>query len=418
MVAGMGLALSIGIVVAVFLGLDSWRKGRLADESASEAEKTQIASLLMPIGQKSFQLLDPIEREALVQLGNLPSERTRMRFLETALSEPATAQRIGLCTDWVIQASVGLNQKLRRDVTQLLTRRIQDPDAPRAVTMACIQLGLVLNVQDRAWTERTSHVLMGSLSSDNTQQTRSPVSSERALDLMMESMLNAQSGNTISFYSTNQLLAAVTERLDSTTALEKSSVLVTAMRDAKSAGIVASLEQGLVALTARLDTEGTSKLASQILDALRDSKNGPARQSLTRCFVMLSERQNDTSKREAIELLLADMKDASNPQMLISGVQNLMRFSTLLNVQQIEQTVKKLVDALSEPRNSYAAPQLALALMSLAPRLNPATVAAHADKAATVLLAKLDKDLQLFAYMGKQEGLVSRLFSTGRGRCG
>jgi serine/threonine-protein kinase len=104
------------------------------------AEAHLIYSLVQSIGRTSRALPDKAEQEALRKLA-LSSESVRIRFLKAALRNPGLAQRVGQRAEWVVQATVGLNQDLRREVERWLVWRIQEPGLVEEVVLACAWLG-------------------------------------------------------------------------------------------------------------------------------------------------------------------------------------------------------------------------------------------------------------------------------------
>jgi hypothetical protein len=180
------VALVAGTVVSVLFGVEARRKANLLEQQtiqlqaqteaaqyqARRAEENEekvglvlLSGLLTPIGRNPHTLsvsLEPAEVDAVRQLRAAPAA-LRLQFLETALRDPETARRIGLRADWVVQAIVGCDRGLRADVARLLVRRIQEPDVPQEVTLACARLGLAANLADRAWAERSAGALLVAL---------------------------------------------------------------------------------------------------------------------------------------------------------------------------------------------------------------------------------------------------------------
>src|SRR5262249_35779383 len=120
------------------------------------------SGLLIPINRGPYRLtgsLDAAEADAVRQLRAAPAP-LRLQFLETALRNTETAQRVGRRADWVVQAVVGCDRALRADVAGLVVRRIQGLGAPQEVQFACARLGLAVNLDDGAWAERSADALL------------------------------------------------------------------------------------------------------------------------------------------------------------------------------------------------------------------------------------------------------------------
>src|SRR5262249_28359008 len=106
-------------------------------EKANEALETTLArGLLRPLGvhapppgQPSVPLADA-EFEALWELAESRSERLGYRFVEQAVSGPATTQQVTTRqlrnrAEWALHAAVGLNPRKRADVERVLGGRLQ-----------------------------------------------------------------------------------------------------------------------------------------------------------------------------------------------------------------------------------------------------------------------------------------------------
>jgi hypothetical protein len=185
------LALVVGTVVSLLFGIEAGRKAdelgrqtiqlqeqthasqenawraeenaRRAEENGNEVGRVLLSGLLIPIGRNQQRLTDPpdaAEADAVRQLRAAPAP-LRLQFLETALRNPETAQRVGRRADWVAQAIVGSDRASRADVARRVVRRIQEPGAPPDVMFACARLGLAVNLADRAWAERSADALLG-----------------------------------------------------------------------------------------------------------------------------------------------------------------------------------------------------------------------------------------------------------------
>src|SRR5262245_6464089 len=120
-----GLAVVAGAVVSLLFGVQARRKAdeleqqsiqlqaqtRAAQENARHAEEKEnevgrvlLSGLLIPIGRNQERLTDPpdaAEADAVRQLRAAPAP-LRLQFLETALRDPETAQRVGRRADWVV----------------------------------------------------------------------------------------------------------------------------------------------------------------------------------------------------------------------------------------------------------------------------------------------------------------------------
>jgi hypothetical protein len=256
------LAVVAGTVVSVLFGVEARRKAeeleqqtRAAEENARRAEENEkevgrvlLSGLLIPIARSPDRLpdlLNDAEVDAVRHLRAAPAP-LRVQFLETALRDPQTARRVGRRADWVVQAIVGCDRTLRADVARLVVRRIQEPDAPQDVMLACARLGLAVNLADRAWAERSADALLVAL--------RDPlVERDEYLPLA-------------------EALAAVSERLPPTQAADHAAraldVFLTLLRDpGRDALAYHLLEPAVVAISPRLDAAAAAR-AAEALGAL------------------------------------------------------------------------------------------------------------------------------------------------------
>ena len=96
-----------------------------------------------------------IEGDVVRELRSAPAP-LRLHFLDAALRDPDTANRVGRRGDWIMHAIVGSDRALCTEVEQRMVRRIQEPDTPQEVLLACARLGLSVNIKDRGWAERLS----------------------------------------------------------------------------------------------------------------------------------------------------------------------------------------------------------------------------------------------------------------------
>jgi hypothetical protein len=233
---------------------------RAAQQNEKAAGRALVSGLLMPIDRRDnpYKLTDPLtsaEVDAGRQLRATPVP-LRLLFLETALHNPETAQRVGRRADWIIQAIVGCDRALRTDVARLLVRRIQEPDTPREVVLACTRLGLVVNLADRAWAERSADALLVGL--------RDPLVKRDDYPQLAEA------------------LVAVSERLPPTQAADRVAgaldVFRTILRDRLGRSHYhQQLGQAIVAISPALDAMAAARVAEELGALIRGPDSPPVR---------------------------------------------------------------------------------------------------------------------------------------------
>src|SRR5262249_10544267 len=115
------------------------QKERLTQKALAEVETTLFDGLLRPLGRRDGPL-DPAEGDALRKLAGLPGARMRLRFIEAGLGQPDTARRLALRADWVTQAVVGLDPARRRQLADLMQRRLAEAPETSDARAACVRV--------------------------------------------------------------------------------------------------------------------------------------------------------------------------------------------------------------------------------------------------------------------------------------
>jgi hypothetical protein len=277
-------------VVSLLFGIEARRKAdqleqqsiqlqaqtRAAQENEKEMKRVLVSGLLMPIGRNRHLLTDPLnaaEADAMRQLRATPAP-LRLQFLETALDDPETARRVGRRADWIVQAIVGCDRALRVEVVRLVVRRIQEPGAPQDVKLACAQLGLALNLADRAWAERSADALLGVL----RDALRDPLVERYDYPPLAEA------------------LAAVCERLPQDQAADHAAqvadVCLTRLQD-HVVQLLAyeQLKQAFVAVSPRLDAAGANRVARGLAAVIRQQGLHPSTwPSISRALAAVCQR--------------------------------------------------------------------------------------------------------------------------------
>jgi hypothetical protein len=264
------LAVVGGTVASLLFGVEASRKAdaleqqtiqlqektRVAQENEEAAGRALVSGLLIPIDrnpQPLSRLLDSGEVDAVRQLRAAPAH-LRLQFLETALRDPGTARRVGRRAEWVVQAIVGCDRTLRADVARLLVRRIQEPATPREVVLACGRLGLVVNLADRAWAERSADAVLVEL--------RDPLVKRDDYPQLAE------------------MLATLSERLPPTQAADRVAgaldVFLTILRDRLGrAHYHQQLGQAIVAISPALDAAAAGRVAEELGAVIRGPDSPP-----------------------------------------------------------------------------------------------------------------------------------------------
>jgi tRNA A-37 threonylcarbamoyl transferase component Bud32 len=424
LVTAVILILTSGVIATTLLTLDARRK-------ADALEKTLIDSLLLPIGRTNGQL-DPIEREALVKLASLPSERSRMRLLEVALREPGTARQVGRRADWVIQATVGVNERRREEVERLLVRRLQEGVVPDDVALACVWLGVAIDARDPLWTERAVKVLVPTTSEtalriellNEWAPGPVPMAPARGGVMEAEGRLSASRG----FLTLQEVIEAVCRRLETAEAERTAVALVAALREAPNdpsvlslralsfqalaarvdaaganrvandlvatlQGITTSADQSFVmgfqAVSERLDADGESRAVEALVAALRSTRNGSVLSLLAACLKPLGARLDATAAGQAADALIAALKSPDNRSVTAGLAQGLGTVGTQLDRARAARAARALVAAMGHPDNSRILSTLAASLEVVSGQLDPTEAATAAAGTAEALVAAM-----------------------------
>jgi hypothetical protein len=280
-------------------GLSSWALREAGNARAAEAqaqaaldelEGSLIDGLLLSIGRHERPSGEGIEQGMLIQvpfdsievaafskLASLPGDRARVRFLETALSRPETARRVGRRAGVVVHAVVGLDRGRKDRVKHLLTERMgsADPD----VRKSCAFLAAALEPEDVQLAGAAAHVLSQQVvtlakSDDDFEETGRAYQDLREL---------------------TSALVALAGRLGEKEAAEVVGHLLDAL-DAEphwrggQAMMMDRLAESLEALSGRLAEKEAGQVARRVLAAMRKTESLFALHTLARALDSLSGR--------------------------------------------------------------------------------------------------------------------------------
>ena len=180
-----------------------------------------------------------------------------MQLLEIGVrADPETAPRVGRPADWVAQAVVGCDRAVRADVARLLVRRIQEPDAPHDVMLACVRLGLAVNLAERTWVERSADTLLVELSHVDPQS-----EADEYLPLA-------------------EALVAVIGRLPTAQADDHAAraldIFLTRLSEPPGRASTIQLGKAVVTISPRLDTAAAARAAEALGAMIRQSDSTPS----------------------------------------------------------------------------------------------------------------------------------------------
>jgi hypothetical protein len=280
---------------------DAEAKKAEAEQAQTEAEQNRVFGILSPIGRNPLALsdpfnptlpeaLDPTEADVMCQL-RAASPPIRLQLLETALRQPESARRAGRRADWVIQAIVGCDRARRAEVRRLLVRRIQEPEAPQEVLLACAQLGLAVNLDERVWAERAAGALSAELRDPLTERDDYPKLAEslatvsehlpppeaadhaaRALDFFL-ARLQEPAGLTVGYHQLAQAIAAVSRRLDPAPATRAAEAIEALVHRSGTHPITwPSLFKAMVAVCQRMPPSDAAAAVNRTVDFILETR--------------------------------------------------------------------------------------------------------------------------------------------------
>jgi hypothetical protein len=308
------LALLAGTVVSLLFGVEARRKAdaleqqtiqlqaqtraaqanaRRAEENENEVGRVLLSGLLIPIGRSQARLaglLDDAEADAVRQLRAAPAP-LRLQFLETALRDRETAQRVGRPADWVVQAIVGCDRAMRADVARLVVRRIQERGAPQEVMVACARFGLEVNLADRAWAEPSADALLVALRDPRIDRDDYPLlaaalaavserlppaqaadHAARALDVFL-ARLRDPVGRALAYQQLVPAVVAISPGLDAAAAARAAEALGAMIRRSDSAQVYwPGLSTALAAVCRRLPASDAAAHVNRTVDFIIEAR--------------------------------------------------------------------------------------------------------------------------------------------------
>jgi hypothetical protein len=442
------LALVAGTVVSLLFGVEAGRQANLArdragelerqasaleaktreaeakkaeaEQARAEAERNLVSGILSPIGRNPLALsdpfnptlpeaLDPTEADVMCQLG-AASPPIRLQLLETALSRPESARRVGRRAEWVMQAIVGCDRSRRAEVRQLLVGRIEEPEAPQEVRLACAQLGLAVNLDERVWAERAAAALSAELRDPLTEREDYPKLAEalaavsehlpppqaadhaaRALDIFL-ARLQDPAGITLAYHQLAQAIAAVNRWLDAEAATRAAETIEALLRRSGTHPLTwPALSRTLVTVCRRLPPADAAAPVDRTVDFILETQRTTNVKSHYHLHAealgeLCGRLDADRADRvaEAIIAILGDgeMIGTSRNEFISQGsiAAALVAVAERLDPPGCLRTAEALVLVLRKAGNILVPPeQLRTALVSLCRRLDAAGAARLAD---------------------------------------
>jgi hypothetical protein len=269
---------------------------RRAQEKEEEATRVLLSGLLIPFGRNQLLLgspLDGAEWEVVRHIRAAPVP-IRLRFLEAALREPDAARRVGRRADWIAHAIVGSDRAVRAEAAQRIVQRIQDPETPQEVLLACARFGLSVNLKDRVWAERSAAAVVVALCDPTTSGVDYPYLAET--------------------------LAAVSELLPPTRAAEHAAQVIDGflplLQDPNKLLLAfEQIGQAVVVISPWLDADAAARTAAALGTSIRQPASYPITwESLARALAAVCRRlppPDATAHRDRMVDLILEISSAT-----------------------------------------------------------------------------------------------------------
>jgi serine/threonine protein kinase len=380
LVAGIVAALTAGTVVSWHFAVEADKRANAADASAlaaiasekkarekeelekrarAEVEETLARSLLRPLGHQEGAPND-IELEALWELADSKSERTRFLFIESAFDHLGTSRQLRNRRDMAVQAVVCLDRARRDRIEEIVLTRLRDGSTDSSIQEDCAWVGLEVARPNSGLAKVAARVCI-----DRMAKERSP----RSLRQLAE------------------LLAALAEKLvpgeAAQRATEARQILAAALAGKT---IDNSTEDLFYALTIVTDKLLPAEAARQLADMLAAEKESEGRRHhLAQALSVVAARLEPAV---AAQFLMQAMANRTNDDGSYTLAKALADVAARMDKKELSGTAKRYYEALAHERNPWVRVQLANGVAKLSSVMSPAQV----EEAARLLAETLAKE--------------------------
>jgi tRNA A-37 threonylcarbamoyl transferase component Bud32 len=416
-VAGLALALLL-LVLAGGGALIAWRleeanRDRQAAQQQEQeqektrrareaAEDTQASDLLLLVGYDKAGAT-PAELNAFHRLAEGPSDRVRLRFIETGLERPDTAVRLGRRGELAAQAAVGLDLRRKDQVARLLLHKLQDEQTDRDVREACLLVGVALGLgtRDEAFGRAGTKVAVEALArqtdpdtlavlgrtagpmGNRSQQEQWARAAATATDRLLDAMARETDPGVLA--KLGRAVAVLAERLGTeqgappaATAADR---LTTAALRTADPNALAELAGAAAALAPRLTTEAAQKPAGNLVAVMSNTTNAKALPELARAVGALADRlEPDVGgglATGAASKLLEVLPQTTDPNAAVELVRAAVALAPRLTPQAAEGFASMIVAAIFKTTDPNVLAELVRGLDTVADRLGPGSPAAQ-----------------------------------------
>jgi hypothetical protein len=357
------------------------------EQSRDNLERTLARSLLSPLGLKAGEPLTDPEIDALWQLANSREERLRYRFVKEGLRQTVTTRQLKNRAEAALHAAVGLQEKRRFQVEQLLVQRLQDPtlttEQQADVALAATRLGGL-----------------------------TPQAARRVSSALLQAM--DKTDDPFALGSMAQDLAAVAARLEPKEAVQFAAALVQAMAKTTDPYHLRELARGLAAVAAHLEPKDANRLCA--LAATRVQATTQTTNFFQLSFVAqvqgavaahLEPQQASRLCAPIATALAQALAKTTDRDALLNLAEGLVAVAARLKPKEAVQTAGTLARAMAKTKTPEALDVLAHGLVAVAARLEPEEANRCCAPAAATLTQALVKTADPDALEMLAEGLAA-----------
>jgi hypothetical protein len=317
------------------LNEDLTAKTRLAEEEAErvraardELEITLAENLMRPVGLDRSSP-GPFEREVLWKLATLSDTRVRLRFLERALADPDTAERLARRADVALTAALGLDPVRRKEASRLLLAPLAGPRTDPRIRRACVRLGMALAETDRLFVRELVQALPGEFAAVELVDALPMIRTfERVAGLLTKEEAAAVASwlgewigtrpEPFAVDSAVQAFKGVAARLDPAEhrrlAVRTAGQLAGQFRDTTDIWTLRSRVAALRVVVIQLDAEQEASIATGLVEQLRQTNYPFALRSLAAGFAVVAARMEPAEARKLARSAAAILGEKADAQ--------------------------------------------------------------------------------------------------------
>jgi hypothetical protein len=338
------------------------------DQLLTTAAQGLLAPLAVPVrSHLPPPPLSDLEIRPLWALAETAEEKLRLRFVEEAIRDPASAWQLRCRAGFALQAAVGLDARRREGVERLLREGLSGPGLAQEHR---VNLALTL-------------ASLGDLEPPTTKEVAALLTRAMAISTDRWERQELALG-----------LAAVAARLKPKEAAEAAALLIQAMDKATDIAALGELARGLAAVAAPLEPREAAAVAGELTQIMTKTSGREVRaalRDLAQCLAAVAARLEPKDAAEVCATLAWTRAATTDRVAQEELAQGLAAVAARLKP---KQAATQLAEAMVQTTDPYTLASLARGLAEVAGRLKPSEAAAVCAPAAALLaqaMAKTDK---------------------------